>query len=417
MLLDARGTLVSDIGKGRRANHSKERTRMARCRYQDGYLFVRGRKRKMWVARWREDVIQADGAIQRVLRSETLGPVSEIAGRSEARMLLQNRLASLNSGQRRAEATMTFGIFVAEQFVPDILPTLKYATQKIYSLILRKHLLPRFRDCRLCDISRAAVQQFVTSKLKDGYAWETTSHLRNLLSKVMGTAVSWSYLSDNPVHGVKMSERTLKRPHRFLTMEEVRRLIAASDEPVRTIVLLAAMTGLRIGEILALRWGRINLTTAALRVAETCYLGHFGTPKSKASRRELPLPPLVVQALLAHRSRLSDTSAEALVFSTCRGTPLASNNLRKRQLHPACVRAELAPITWHALRHTHGTLLHEQGTPLRVAQAQLGHSHMTTTLEVYTHASASGQRQAVNQLENQLFPNVPEFAQFGQRPN
>lgn len=152
MLLDARGTLVSDIGKGRRANHSKERTRMARCRYQDGYLFVRGRKRKMWVARWREDVIQADGAIQRVLRSETLGPVSEIAGRSEARMLLQNRLASLNSGQRRAEATMTFGTFVAEQFIPDILPTLKYATQKIYSLILRKHLLPRFHDCRLCDI-------------------------------------------------------------------------------------------------------------------------------------------------------------------------------------------------------------------------------------------------------------------------
>ena len=135
----------------------------------------------MWVARWREDVIQPDGVILRVLRSETLGPVSEIAGRREARILLQNRLASLNSGQRRAEATMTFGTFVAEQFEPDILPTLKYATQKIYSLILRKHLLPRFRDCRLCDIKRAEVQQFVTSKLKDGYAWETTSHLRTCL--------------------------------------------------------------------------------------------------------------------------------------------------------------------------------------------------------------------------------------------
>jgi integrase len=223
----------------------------------------------MWVARWREDVMQADGAIERVLRSETLGPVSQIAGRSEARMLLQNRLASLNSGQRRAEATMTFGTFVAKQFVPDILPTLKYTTQKIYSLILRKHLLPRFRDCRLCDISRAAVQQFVTGKLKDGYAWETTSHLRNLLSKVLGTAVTWSYLSDNPVHGVRMPERSLKRPHRFLNMDEMRRLVTASEEPVRTIVLLAAMTGLRIGEILALRWGRINFTTAVLRVAET----------------------------------------------------------------------------------------------------------------------------------------------------
>src|SRR5260370_4367347 len=120
MSLDMRATLESDIGKGRRANHSKERKRMARCRFQDGCLFIRGKKRKMWVARWREDVIQPDGAVLRVLRSEVLGPISQITGRREARILLQNRLASINSGQRRAEATMTFGNFVAEQFEPDI---------------------------------------------------------------------------------------------------------------------------------------------------------------------------------------------------------------------------------------------------------------------------------------------------------
>jgi len=371
----------------------------------------------MWVARWREDVIQPDGAVIRVLRSETLGPASEITSRREARILMQRRLVLLNSGQRRAEATITFGNFVAERFEPDILPTLKYATRKSFSLHLRTHLLPRFRDFRLCNTTRAEVQQFITGKLKDGHAWETTNHFRTLLSKVMGTAVSWNYLSDNPVRGVKMPERTLKRPHRFLTMDEVRRLIGALEEPVRTIVMLATMTGLRIGEILALRWGRINLAAGTLRVEETCYHGRFGTPKTKASRRELPLPSAVVQALLAHRSRSSGTSEEALVFCTSNGTPIASNNLRKRQLHPACLRAGLAPINWHALRHTHGTLLNEQGTPLRVAQAQLGHSHMATTLEVYTHASATAQRQAVEQLENQLFPNVPKFGEVAGRPN
>lgn len=410
-------TLENDIGKGGRANYSKERRRMARCRYQDGCLFLRGKRRKMWVARWREDVIQHDGAVIRVLRSETLGPVSEITSRREARILMQRHLILLNSGQRRAEATMTFGNFVAERFEPDILPTLKYATQKSYSLLLRTHLLPRFRDCRLCDITRAGIQQFVTSKLKDGYAWETINHFRTLMSKIMSTAVSWNFLPDNPVRGVKMPERTLKRPHRFLTMDEVRRLIAASEEPGRTIVMLATMTGLRIGEILALRWGRINLAAGTLRVEETCYLGRFGTPKTKASRRELPLPSAVVQALLTHRSRSSGTSDGALVFCTSNGTPLASNNLRKRQLRPACLRAGLAPINWHTLRHTHGTLLHEQGTPLRVAQAQLGHSHMATTLEVYTHASASAQRHAVEQLENQLFPNVSKFGEMTERPN
>jgi integrase len=67
-------------------------------------------------------------------------------------------------------------------------------------------------------------------------------------------------------------------------------------------------------------------------------------------------------------------------------------------------------MDWHGLRHTHGTLLHTQGTPLKVAQAQLGHSHMATTLEIYTHASVSAQREAVALLENQLFPSVPKIA-------
>lgn len=86
----------------------------------------------------------------------------------------------------------------------------------------------------------------------------------------MGTAVNWDYALNNPVRGVKMPERTLKRPHRFLTAEEVRRLIAASNEPLRTIIILATMTGLRVGEILVLRWGRIDLLRGTLRVAETC---------------------------------------------------------------------------------------------------------------------------------------------------
>jgi len=312
---------------------------------------------------------------------------------------------------------MSFETFVTEHFEPVVLPTLKHATQEIYSFLLRKHLLPRFRDTRLCDLTRAEIQRYLVEKLKNGYAWETVAHLRSLLSKVSGTAVDWNFLPDNPVHGARMPERSLKRPHRFLSLDEVRRLIAASDEPVRTIVLLAVMTGLRIGEILALRWGRINFVTGKLRVEETCYKGKFGTPKTRASRREIPLTLSVLQALQTQRMRCGRTSDEALVFATRYGTPLASNNLRKRQLRPASQRAGIGSIDWHSLRHTHGTLLHEQGTPLRVAQAQLGHSHMTTTLQVYTHASGSAQRQAVNQLEDQLFPNVPKSREVGQRPN
>jgi integrase len=108
-------------------------------------------------------------------------------------------------------------------------------------------------------------------------------------------------------------------------------------------------------------------------------------------------------------SRSAEHSSDALVFAKNQGLPFAADNLRKKALRAACKRAGLQRIDWHTFCHTHVTLLHSQGTPLKVAQAQLGHSHMATTLEIYTHASGSAQRDAVNPLEEQLFPNVPKL--------
>lgn len=325
------------------------------------------------------------------------------------RRAVDAHLNPINQGQYRPEDTMLFSRFISECFEPGVLPTLKFATREIYSLLLRKHLIPRFGGHRLCDISRVEVQQSLLEKLKQGYAWETTNHLRHLLSKVTGTAVNWDYVPNNPVQSAKMPERTLKRPHRFLTAEEVRRLVAASKAPIRTIVLLATIAGLRIGEILALRWGRVDLLRGTLLVAETCYKGHYGSPKPRASRREVPLAPAVVRELKAYDSSRVERSPGALVFATNQGAPLAADTVRKKALRTACKRAGLQRIDWHALRQTHGTLLHSQGTPLKVAEAQLGHSHMATTLDVYTHASVSAQGDAVNLLEGQLFPNVPKL--------
>ena len=194
------------------------------------------------------------------------------------------------------------------------------------------------------------MQQYLLNKLKQGFAWETTKHLRHLLSKVMGTAVNWEYISNNPVRGVRMPERTLKRPHRFLSAEEVQRLIASSKEPTRTIIILATTTGLRIGEILALRWGRVDLLRRTLLVEETWYKGHFGTPKTRASRREVPLAPAVVRELKEHYLRSTDHSPRGLVFATPQGVPLAADNLRKKSFPPSENRANLRPL--YKVRHS-----------------------------------------------------------------
>jgi len=340
--------------------------------------------------------------------------VSEVPSRREARKLLEARLRPINEGRHRPQSAITFDRFVSEQFEPGVLPTLKFATRQIYSLLLHKHLLPQFGTQRLCDIARAEIQQFLLVKLKSGLSWETTNHLRHLLSKVLGIAVTWGYLGENPVRGVRMPERTLKHPHRFLSVEEAQRLLAVLNEPVRTIALLAILTGLRVGEILGLRWGRIDFVAGTLRVEETCYKGNLGSPKTHASRREVPLVTVVLQALLVHRSRSLDTSPDALVFASRNRTPLNADNLRKRNLKSACQFIGLKPIDWHTLRHTHSTLLHALGTPLKVCQVQLGHSRLATTLEVYTHTLAGAQREAVSKLEELLFPSVPKFG-MGER--
>jgi len=259
------------------------------------------------------------------------------------------------------------------------------------------------------DIATPEVQRFVLEKLKQGYAWETASHMRHLLSKVLGTAKDWRYLADNPVLGVEIPERKLKRPHRALSIEEVRTLLSKMNEPERTITIVATLAGLRIGEILGLRWGRVHLDQCILEVEETCYKGVFGIPKSKASRRGTPLAPVVVQALDAHRLRCMDTSANALVFSKCDSEPLSANNLRKKRLASACRRAGLRRIDWHTLRHTYSTLLHDLGTPIRVQQTLLGHSSAATTMDVYTHSVSSSERDAVSRLGEVLFPTVPNL--------
>src|SRR6516162_3672116 len=115
--------------------------------------------------------------------------------------------------------------------------------------------------------------------------------MRHLLSKVLGTAKDWRYVPDNPVLGVEMPERTLKRPRRSLSIEELRKLLSKMNEPERTITMLAAIAGLRIGEILALRWGKVHLDRDTVEVEETCYKGVFGSPKSRPAAEPRRLHP------------------------------------------------------------------------------------------------------------------------------
>ncbi|MBS1867914.1 MAG: site-specific integrase, partial [Acidobacteria bacterium] len=196
---------------------------------------------------------------------------------------------------------------------------------------------------------------------------------------------------------------------RFYTPTQVRKLLPELSEPCRTVVLVAVLTGMRIGEILALRWKRVDLERGTLEVAETFSEGEFGTPKTKSSHRVLPISSSLGDVLRQHLSRCPQLGGNDLVFKTPRRTPLSSKNLYNRELAPACDRIKEPRVSWHSFRHTHATLLTEVGESIKTAQAQLGHSDLATTLNLYAHVIPDSQRRAVERVAGVLFSNVLKF--------
>lgn len=294
---------------------------------------------------------------------------------------------------------MLFRDFVCSQWEPAILPTLKFATQRNYRHLVRRHLFPVFGDQPLRDIKRQHIQGFVTEKMtRQKFSWKTSLHLRNLVSKIFTTAVDWEYVPANPASGVKLPPRPLRQPLRFLTVDEVTRLLRALEEPERTLVLTAVLTGMRIGELLALRWRNVDFERKIIRVREAVYEGHNSTPKTQGGIRDVPIGPALEEALHQH-SAWSRTSDDSLVFSSRSGTHLRPGNLLRRHLQAACAKVKLPRFSWHDFRRTHATLLSDMGEPLKTAQAQLGHASLSTTAELYAQAVPASQRAAIERLE------------------
>lgn len=222
-----------------------------------------------------------------------------------------------------------------EEWKPQILPTLKYSTQKHYEYVNETHLVPAFGNMQLRLISREAVQNFLLQKQKQGLSWKTVKHIRTVLGTLLATAEGWGYIEENPVPKTKLSRRRGPRPERkVFTPEQLRSLLGALPEPSCSIVWLLVLTGLRIGEVLALRWRDIDLANRVLRVREAVYEGHFDDPKTPTSRRVVPLSPKAAEILDELKPGVPD--AEALVFHSGTGTPLDYRNLANRQLAPTC---------------------------------------------------------------------------------
>jgi len=230
--------------------------------------------------------------------------------------------------------------------------------------------------------------------------------------QVLRQAVRRQLLARNPAEAVR-PPRPARAPVRTLDEEQTTRLLkTAQGTRLHVPVLVAVMTGLRRGKLLALRWSDMDLEAATLSVTQTLRVTHnglvFAPPKTGKSRRLLALPPLVVEALREHRRRqLEDRlrlgpvwQEHGLVFPGPDGRPWhpATLSCSFREL---CKRAGME-IRFHDLRHSHATQLLKAGVHPKIVNEWLGHSTVGITLDIYSHLLPGMQEEAVGRLEAAL---------------
>lgn len=290
---------------------------------------------------------------------------------------------------------ITFGEWANEWLAGTV--HLKPQTVAGYESILKAHVLPALGAMPIGAIDQAAVRRFVaevSAKPKNPkrptagtLGAGTTRNAYNVVRAVFGVAIGSGAVRANPCDGVKPP-----RPQRdemlFLDAVEVNRLAEAIADPFGVLVRFAAYTGLRAGEIAALRVGRVDLLRGAVDVREAYSEVHgalvLGATKTYG-RRTVGLPRFLCDELGAYLAG-RDTSPEAHLFTSPDGGPLRHSNFYRRTFKPAVTAAGLPPgLRFHDLRHTCAALLIAQGAHPRALMERLGHSSVTVSLDRYGH--------------------------------
>lgn len=363
----------------------------------------------MWVARWWEDVISEHG-MERVRCSEILGPVSEIPTRRGAETVLDERLRRINSGDFRPQSSHKLAKFAENSWLPCVLPTLKHSTQQHYQYVLRVDLNPEFGETQLRLISKDTVQKFLFRKFQT-LSWKTVKHIRTVFGTIFKAAQDAGLVSENPVLKTRLPRRGPVPEKRAIQPAEISKLLENLPQPSRSIAGLLVFTGMRVGEVLALRWRDGDLESGKIRIRQTVYEGHFDEPKTKRSNRTIPLGPKGL-AILSNL-KPEALNPDGLIFATRTGKPLSRRNLMRRQLTPTCQKIGLEGVNWHWLRHANATLLDSVGTPLSTPQALLGHSSPEITREIYLHAIPADAKTAVEKIERLVEESKPESELIG----
>lgn len=329
-----------------------------------------------------------------------------------AQALLTQRMAEINTGQYLEPTKILFSEFSYKWLHNCPKSRVKPSTYRGYKSDIDCHLNSAFGDYFISEIDQEQIESFL-SDLMSKRNPKTVNNIRLTLHMIMGYARRLKYIKENPVSEIK----PFKVEHKemgYLTPVEIRPFLKHANEPFKTLYLLAVLTGMRRGEILALQWGDINWVNNTIFVKRSLFWKlrkecgedgqrwQFVTPKSKRSTRSIVMTPALKKALEIHRIN-APINLHDLVFCNSKGNPLDPDNLIMREFIPTLSMAGIRRIRFHDLRHTYATLLIHQGENVKFIQSQMGHASIQTTMDRYGHLLPCDHLGVGSKLDGQIF--------------
>ncbi|MBM7624744.1 tyrosine-type recombinase/integrase [Sporohalobacter salinus] len=342
--------------------------------------------------------------------------------KKEAEARMHELAHEVESGQYIEPSNLTVKEYLLQWLEDYCENTLAPSTFESYEMIIKSHLIPALGAIKLEDLEPMHIKKYQNHKLKSGrkdgkpggLSKRTVQYHHRVLSKALKHAVKWRVIDNNPAEVIQAPSPDTPEIQ-AMTQEQIDNLLANANGWAYNMIYIAIFTGMRRGEILALRWKDVDLEEQLIRVRQsvTEISGGklvFRKPKTKSSTRPINIDDDLVKLLKKARKEQKENKLRLgkkynneynLVICQTNGNPTKPRRATKR-FNQAAKRANLEEFRLHDLRHTHATLMLKAGVHPKVVQERLGHSTITQTLDTYSHVVPSMQKEAVQKLKNSL---------------
>jgi integrase len=340
------------------------------------------------------------------------------SSKAEAEAKLAEAMAALQKGVKPPRGGLTLEAYL-DAWLAQVEPDLKLSTALRYRGLVERHMVPRLGKVRLTRLTPADVNGLTAKMISAGLTAATANHARAVLRTALNDAIRQGLVTRNAA-ALADPRRIDPKPIEPISPDEARAILEAFVGHIaEPVVATALWTGMRLGELLALTWDRVDIDGGSLRVAgSTAHLAGrtlMWGPKNRSSVRVVPIAAPLVPVLSAQRLRQRELRLAAgaawdgswgdLVFTNSIGNPLIGSTVT-HQFKDRLRTAGLPVRRFHDLRHGAATLWLAAGVDLKTVSALLGHSNIATTANVYTGVLDSLRRDAVDRMANLLSPTT-----------